>query len=73
MNAVSLYRKYDMPTLVEMLRLVSELPESQLRNGSIYLLTPKARKKTDAIARAISWHMEDNAALTAKPGAEGEK
>lgn len=58
MNPVKLYEKYSIPELQEMEKKIKEDPKNQL-TGQIYLYTPSARKKLDAIAWAITYHLKD--------------
>jgi hypothetical protein len=47
---------------------ISTNPDNQeTSNDSIYVLTPSARKKLNAIAQAIAWHMEDEREKSGNP------
>lgn len=58
-RALSLYRRFDKAVLVEMARLVESNPESLEQPGGLFRFKPDARRKLDAISRAITWHMQD--------------
>jgi hypothetical protein len=58
MNAPDLYKRYTLEDLQNMAAAIREDPDNQ-QSGSLYLYTPKARKKLDAIAYAITWHLRD--------------
>ena len=58
MNAPELYKRYTLGELEDMAAAIRENPQNQ-QTGSLYLYTPKARKKLDAIAYAITWHLRD--------------
>lgn len=58
MDAVKLYNKYSIEELQAMEKKIKEDPRNQL-TGQFYLYTPSARKKLDAIAWAITYHLKD--------------
>lgn len=58
MDSVKLYNKYSIAELQEMEKKIKEDPKNQL-SGQFYLYTPSARKKLDAIAWAITYHLRD--------------
>lgn len=58
MDSVKLYTKYSIAELQEMEKKIKEDPKNQL-TGQFYLYTPSARKKLDAIAWAITYHLRD--------------
>ena len=59
--ALTLYRRKTKQELVEMQRQIETDPSNRTpRDGrTIYLYTPKARKKLDDIAWAIRYHLDD--------------
>mgnify|MGYP001284775592 CR=1 FL=1 len=61
MSALLFYRKYDKATLISLSASLDADPANQndASLGSIHRLTPTARKKSEAIAQAIAWHMAD--------------
>lgn len=66
MDAVKLYRKYSIDELQAMAAKIKADPANQYarnsvqRATSIYLYTPAARRKLDAIAWAITYHLQEN-------------
>lgn len=58
MNAVDLYRKFTIEELQEKERTIKSDKKNQL-TGQLYLYTKPARKKLDAIALAIYYHLKD--------------
>jgi hypothetical protein len=61
-NPSRLYRNLTVEQLGELRRQVEADPKSanpMHGKGSIYLYTPAARRKLDAIAWAITYHLED--------------
>jgi len=66
MRAVSLYQKHSMAELVELRERITSDPANQ-QTGSIYLYTPKARRKLNAIDQAITWHIKDNREAQGRP------
>lgn len=59
MDPVKLYNKYSMEELVALMQRIEAENKSDKRYDGIYLYPKPIRKKLDAIARAISWHVED--------------
>ena len=53
--------------LVAMLQAIEDDPLSKNRPDSIYIYTPKARKKMDEIARAITGNLEDKRIAEGRP------
>jgi len=53
--------------LVQMIRVIESDPANQLPKGGLYLFTPDARKKLDAIARAITNNLIDARAAAGNP------
>lgn len=66
MNAVGLYQKHSMAELVELRLRITGDPANQ-QTGSIYLYTPKARKRLNDIDRAITWHLSDKREAEGRP------
>ena len=59
MTPADLYHKYSMQELIDMAERIRADPENHNPKGSLYIYTPKARKKLENIARAISFHIEE--------------
>lgn len=58
MDAVKLFQKHSVDELLAMRQVIQEKPENQTPKGSFYLYTPKARRKLDTIAWAITYHIK---------------
>jgi len=59
-RAVRLYRKHTVAELVALQEAITSDPASRnTKQNSIYLYEPKARKKLNDIARAITYHLKD--------------
>ncbi len=59
-RSLDLYNRYSAEELQAMATPIKRIPENQMPKGSLYLYTPKARKKLDDIAWAIQQHIADN-------------
>lgn len=57
MNGVALFKRYSMAELIAMKEDIQRKPENQMKPGSLYLYTPKARKWLDEIGWAIYYHL----------------
>jgi hypothetical protein len=58
MDAAKLYQKYSMDELIRMEKDICNDPKN--KQDGFYIYTPKARKKLDEIAWAITYHLRDN-------------
>lgn len=58
MNAISLYSKKTKAELLAMQAAIQDDPANRNTHG-IYIYKPAARKKLDAIAVAITMHLDD--------------
>lgn len=69
MSAIRLYQRFDKPALVAMSQALDADPANRPDPalGSIYLLSPAARKQSAAIAQAIAWHIEDERKVAGCP------
>lgn len=67
MSALSLYKKHTQAELVQLDAEIMADPLSRDTSGSIFIYTPKARKRLYEIARAITWHMADSRGATGDP------
>lgn len=65
MNPVRLYERHTMPELVTMAQYLRDDPAN--RDEGLYLYTPQTRRKLDAIAQAITWHLADARAARGEP------
>ncbi len=54
-----LYQCHDLAALQAMRVAVEQDPANRAAPGGLYLYTPKARKRLEAIAWAIFYHMKD--------------
>lgn len=69
MNAITLYRRHDKAALLAMQAAIMADPDSRNTSGGLYIYTPAARRKLDAIAVAITMHeAEDKRPLRGLPG-----
>lgn len=59
MTPADLYHKYTMSELTDMAERIWADPANRNPEGSLYIYTPKARKKLENIARAITFHIEE--------------
>lgn len=62
---VGLYQNLTMVQLVELQQAIRDDPASacpKYKNGGLWLFTPAARRKLDAIAWAITHHLSDKKA-----------
>lgn len=58
-RGLTLYRKHSTEELHAMQERIKADPANRMPKGSVYLYTTKARKELDAIAWAITYHMQD--------------
>ena len=65
--AVNLYRKHSPAELVAMQEAIRNEPANKMPPRSLYLYVPKARKKLDAIAQAITFHLQDKREAEGRP------
>lgn len=59
MNAITLYRRHDKAALLAIQAAIMSDPGNRNTSGGLYIYTPRARRKLDAIAVAITMHMDD--------------
>lgn len=67
MSALSLYKKHTQAELVHLDAALTADPLARDNSNSIFIYTPKARKRLAEIAQAITWHMEDARAAAGDP------
>lgn len=66
MSALNLYKRNTQAELVAMQEAIRSDPANKLPPGSsLYIYTPKARKRLNDIAWAIRYHTEDKRTLRA--------
>lgn len=59
-RALALYKKHSLEELAAMREAVVTDPANRnTQPGSIYLFSPKARKKLDELAWAVRYHLDD--------------
>lgn len=59
-RALDLYKKHSLEELAAMREAVVMDPASKnTQPGSVYLFSPKARKKLDDLAWAVRYHLDD--------------
>ena len=63
---MSLYDKTE-EELQAMMREIESDPKNRMPPSSIFLYTPKARKKLDNIARVITWQLAEKRRLAGNP------
>lgn len=67
MTAIRLYKKYSKEQLLLLQDQISGAPENRNTDGSMFLYTAQARKKLDAIAQAITFHLADQREAAGMP------
>lgn len=67
MNAINLYRKHTQAELIAKRDAITADPTNRAAPGGIYIYTPSARRKLDAIDTAITMHMADKREAAGQP------